>query len=256
MQHGQTHGAPDELHHEESDVDIRAILRFGAVAGRRDGRDLRGRAGWCSASSIDVRRLTAFATSPSPSSRSELPPQPRLQIAPRQDLRALRQRDEALLNSYGWADREAGLVRIPIAEAMRLTVERGLPVRSTRTGRAPVAHARRGAPVTRRSRVGSHGSGSRRAAALTTLCRHDRAGADDWCAVPRLPPRRGTPASTIPAPLREIGFDQKIDEQLPLDVELRGRTGPPGPSRRVLRHAGPWSWHSSTTTARCSARRC
>ena len=31
----------------------------------------------------------------------------------------------------------------------------------------------------------------------------------------------GTPASTIPAPLREIGFDQKIDERLPLDVELK-----------------------------------
>ena len=35
----------------------------------------------------------------------------------------------------------------------------------------------------------------------------------------------GTPASTIPAPLREIGFDQKIDQQLPLDVELRDEQG-------------------------------
>jgi protein SCO1/2 len=35
----------------------------------------------------------------------------------------------------------------------------------------------------------------------------------------------GTPASTIPAPLREIGFDQKIDEPLPLDVELRNEQG-------------------------------
>jgi protein SCO1/2 len=35
----------------------------------------------------------------------------------------------------------------------------------------------------------------------------------------------GTPASTIPAPLREIGFDQKIDERLPLDVEFRDESG-------------------------------
>ena len=35
----------------------------------------------------------------------------------------------------------------------------------------------------------------------------------------------GTPASTIPAPLREIGFDQKIDETLPLDVEFRDEQG-------------------------------
>ncbi len=35
----------------------------------------------------------------------------------------------------------------------------------------------------------------------------------------------GTPASAIPAPLREIGFDQKIDDRLPLDVELRDESG-------------------------------
>ena len=32
-------------------------------------------------------------------------------------------------NGYGWVAQDQGTVRIPIAEAMRLTVERGLPVR-------------------------------------------------------------------------------------------------------------------------------
>jgi hypothetical protein len=39
-----------------------------------------------------------------------------------------RQMDERL-SSSGWVDRNAGVVRIPIAEAKRLVLERGLPVR-------------------------------------------------------------------------------------------------------------------------------
>jgi protein SCO1/2 len=35
----------------------------------------------------------------------------------------------------------------------------------------------------------------------------------------------GIPASTMPLPLREIGFDQRIDERLPLDVELVDEQG-------------------------------
>ena len=31
-----------------------------------------------------------------------------------------------MLDSYGWVDKDAGVVRIPIEEAMKLTVERGL----------------------------------------------------------------------------------------------------------------------------------
>ena len=61
--------------------------------------------------------------------QNRLPPAPRLQTAPRQDLQDLRGREDAQLNAYGWIDRNAGVVRIPVEEAMRLTVERGLPVR-------------------------------------------------------------------------------------------------------------------------------
>jgi hypothetical protein len=55
-----------------------------------------------------------------------------LQIAPREDLREVRAREDALLNGYQWVDKAAGVVRIPIADAMRLTVERGLPVRGAK----------------------------------------------------------------------------------------------------------------------------
>src|SRR5207244_5369521 len=35
----------------------------------------------------------------------------------------------------------------------------------------------------------------------------------------------GTPASQVPPALREIGFDQRLDEQLPLSVPLRDEAG-------------------------------
>jgi hypothetical protein len=58
-----------------------------------------------------------------------LPPEPRLQTEPREDLRNLRESEERTLTTYGWVDRNAGVVRIPIDRAMTLTVERGLPSR-------------------------------------------------------------------------------------------------------------------------------
>ena len=54
------------------------------------------------------------------------PPEPRLQRRPVQDLADIRAEDETLLAGYGWVDEEGGVVRIPIEEAMRLIVERGV----------------------------------------------------------------------------------------------------------------------------------
>ncbi|HEX4263373.1 MAG TPA: hypothetical protein VH597_03455 [Verrucomicrobiae bacterium] len=55
---------------------------------------------------------------------------PHLQITPAEDLKQFRMHKEAELNSYGWIDRTAGVVRIPVARAMDLLLERGLPTRS------------------------------------------------------------------------------------------------------------------------------
>jgi hypothetical protein len=77
-----------------------------------------------------LRREVRLDPPPSPVAASRAqPPEPRLQSAPAQDLEAVRAAEDALLNSYGWADRQAGHVRIPIDRAMELLSERGLPVR-------------------------------------------------------------------------------------------------------------------------------
>jgi hypothetical protein len=63
--------------------------------------------------------------------QNRLPPEPRLQTNPREDLLNLRTAEDAVLNTYGWVDKAGGVVRIPSGEAMKLTVERGLPARQT-----------------------------------------------------------------------------------------------------------------------------
>jgi hypothetical protein len=62
--------------------------------------------------------------------QGRLPPLPRLQQFPRNEQYEFRVGEEELLQRYGWMNRNAGVVHIPIAEAMRLTVERGLPSRA------------------------------------------------------------------------------------------------------------------------------
>ncbi|MBI3768325.1 MAG: hypothetical protein HY271_07480 [Deltaproteobacteria bacterium] len=57
----------------------------------------------------------------------QAPPAPRLQVAPRDDLRQLRAREDGLLHGYAWVDRQAGVTRIPIERAIELLATRGLP---------------------------------------------------------------------------------------------------------------------------------
>ncbi|HVC19490.1 MAG TPA: hypothetical protein VNE16_05385 [Vicinamibacterales bacterium] len=54
---------------------------------------------------------------------------PGVQANPPADLAALLARENAILDTYGWVDQSNGVVRIPIARAMQLLVQRGLPSR-------------------------------------------------------------------------------------------------------------------------------
>jgi hypothetical protein len=65
-----------------------------------------------------------------PLAASRQPPEPRLQASSRQDLDELRAAEDEMLHNYGWVNREAGVVRIPIERAKELVLERGLPTRS------------------------------------------------------------------------------------------------------------------------------
>jgi hypothetical protein len=57
------------------------------------------------------------------------PPPPRLETAEGSDYAAYQAAETRRLNSYGWVDRQSGRVSIPVARAMDLVAQRGLPSR-------------------------------------------------------------------------------------------------------------------------------
>jgi hypothetical protein len=67
---------------------------------------------------------------------------PRLQISPTRDLHQFRKQEEQELASYGWVNKTAGVVRIPIDRAMDLALQKGFPVRAganqTEAGPSPL----------------------------------------------------------------------------------------------------------------------
>jgi hypothetical protein len=122
------HTEPGSVDHETSDVNIRAI--FGFAIGLTVTTIVVAFAVWVLFQYFNAREArTVFVEYPLASQESRVPPEPRLQTNPREDLGNLRAREDQALTSYGWVDKNAGVVRIPIDRAMQLIVERGLPTR-------------------------------------------------------------------------------------------------------------------------------
>jgi hypothetical protein len=59
-----------------------------------------------------------------------LPPEPRLEEHPGEDLERLRGEEARRLESYGWIDREKKVLRMPIDRAIDQVLRRGVPARS------------------------------------------------------------------------------------------------------------------------------
>jgi hypothetical protein len=55
----------------------------------------------------------------------------RLQRRPFDDMDTIRAEETDIMDKYGWVDPKARVVRIPIEDAMKLIVQRGLPTRAT-----------------------------------------------------------------------------------------------------------------------------
>jgi hypothetical protein len=120
------------VQHEQSDVNVRAIFLFAAAL---LVTALVVHVGvWFLFDAFAARESAEAPPSPLAAGQVRLPPQPRLQVTPREDLREFRAEEDVRLNSYQWVDKEAGVVRIPIDDAVRLTLERGLPTRERKEG--------------------------------------------------------------------------------------------------------------------------
>ncbi len=64
---------------------------------------------------------------------NRMPPEPRLQAHPADEIQALRQHEDDVLNHYGWVDQKAGVVRIPVNKAMDIMAQRGFPTKTEQT---------------------------------------------------------------------------------------------------------------------------
>jgi hypothetical protein len=119
-------GGHPEIHHELRDVTIRPIVGFciGLFL-------LVVFSFWVTRVIFNyfaAREAKSASSTPNlVKERPQLPPEPRLQVLPVQDLQRIRAAEENVLHSYGWVNQQSGIVRIPIERAMQLIAERGLP---------------------------------------------------------------------------------------------------------------------------------
>ena len=121
--------------HERTDADTRAITQFGIALVLVLVLSQLGL--WWLFNSFTRREsklsppVTALVRAQAPTA----PPEPRLQDNPQADMRTMREKEESILNHYGWVDPNRGVVRIPIDRALDLVAEHGLPqFKSTETG--------------------------------------------------------------------------------------------------------------------------
>jgi hypothetical protein len=81
---------------------------------------------------FDRQEAASHAPSEAPAAAMPgLPPQPKLQEHEHEDLKRMRSQEDQILGSYGWVDKDKGVVRIPIDRAMELLAQRNLPTWST-----------------------------------------------------------------------------------------------------------------------------
>jgi hypothetical protein len=117
-----------DVAHEHSDVNVRAILWF--CAGLIVVAVVIHVAIWGLFELFETRTASADqAPAPLAAPAGQLPPNPRLQTRPVNDLKSMRLDEDTLLSAEGPIDGQEGVHRIPIERAKRLIVERGLPVR-------------------------------------------------------------------------------------------------------------------------------
>ena len=120
---------PPDSGHEHSDTNVWVIVKFGL---------------WLAISAIVISGAMGLLfglfvkqseeTTPefplAVGQERRLPVSPRLQQFPVNEFYEFRQQEDAILKNYGWVNKDTGVVRMPITEAMRLAVERGLPARA------------------------------------------------------------------------------------------------------------------------------
>lgn len=130
---GHRHHDPSEMHnldvaYEHGDIDIRAVI--GSATGLAVVTGVVFLLMW--GLFVGLERYAASndpQLSPLGVQAGQLPPEPRLLTNEPAALRKMREGDAKRLEGYGWVDQAGGVAHIPIEDAKKKLVERGLPSR-------------------------------------------------------------------------------------------------------------------------------
>ena len=120
--------------------------------------------------------------------RQQFPPAPRIEEHPAIELEESARAGRQILSTYGWTDKNAGIVRIPIDRAIELQLQRGFP------------SAKGGSPEMRM---------------LFFAC----------CRLLLRAVAHAQIYGLAPAVLRNVGIEQKMGAQVPLDLPFNDESG-------------------------------
>lgn len=73
--------------------------------------------------------LATAPPNPLAANERQIPPTPRIEVHPAMELDELHVYEDKLLETYGWTDKDKGIVRIPLDRAKELMLEKGFPTR-------------------------------------------------------------------------------------------------------------------------------
>ena len=123
-----------ERDYQDRDIRLGPILKFGAGAAVFTALVFAGM--WRLFDDLSYhseQRDAAAATRFSAATNA--PPAPLLQVNEKRTLQEQQAFEREQLSTYAWLDKPAGVVRLPVARAMDLVAERGLPARPAGAGK-------------------------------------------------------------------------------------------------------------------------
>ena len=129
--HGGLHNP--EVAHESSDISIKGVVWFVIIlAATAVAIQIAMYGLFIVLDKIEVKN-DPYVT-PVDYTAGQIPPEPRLQTTPWEDLKQFVGSEQDYLNSYGWVDESTGQVHIPIERAKELLLQRGIPARASENG--------------------------------------------------------------------------------------------------------------------------
>jgi hypothetical protein len=131
LEHKGHHGPPNEAgtaDYERTDANVITIIKWGIILGLGTAAVLLIVVGIFKF--LTTNETTEVNANPLYTPKQmELPKEPRLEPVPGTQLSQTRAYEDKILSTYGWADRNAKTVHIPIDRAIDLLVQRGVPTR-------------------------------------------------------------------------------------------------------------------------------